>query len=405
MNVFFTFIIFELLKIKKVLENFRSFETKPSDFSNFENEVLVESPGRINLIGEHTDYNEGFVLPTAIDKKIYLKFQKNYTKDLCRIFSMTYDAGFEFYLNKEFVRTAGWEDYILGVTRELQLLGCDLNGFDCIIDSQLPVGAGISSSAALECGFASGLNSLFKLGLSRMDLVKLSQRAENNFVGSNCGIMDQFASVMSKPGHVSLLDCQNLEYQYISADFQNCKLLLLNTNVSHNLAESDYNNRRKDCEMAVQVIQKDFPGIHSLRDINLEILSRYEDIFKPEIYQRCLFVLRENERVLRAAEALKTGDLANFGTLMYSSHEGLQHHYQVSCAELDFLVDFSKDKEYIHGSRMMGGGFGGCTINLIEEDKIEEYVTQASKAYKDAFDIDLDAIIVQAAEGTIITKK
>ena len=404
MNVLFTFIIFELLKIKQVPENMRSFETKPSDFSNFDDEINVESPGRINLIGEHTDYNEGFVMPTAIDKKIFLKFQKNFTEDLCRIFSLTYDTGFEFHLNREFTKTSGWEDYIQGVIQEMQALGCTLKGFDCIIDSHLPVGAGISSSAALECGFASGLNSLFKCGLSPMDIVKLSQRAENNFVGSNCGIMDQFASVMSKKDHISLLDCKNLEYEYISADFKNCKLLLLNTNVSHNLAETDYNNRRKDCELAVSIIKKDLPKTNSLRDINFEILDTYKDILEPKIYQRCLYVLRENTRVLDAAEALNSGNLKRFGELMYGSHEGLQHHYEVSCPELDFLVDFSRDKEYIYGSRMMGGGFGGCTINLIEENKIEEYISKAAKAYKEKFRIELDAISVLPGEGTIITK-
>ena len=404
MNVIFTFITFDSIKIKQVLENIRSFENKPSDFSNFDEQVYVESPGRINLIGEHTDYNEGFVMPTAIDKKIYLKFRKNQTEDLCCIYSSTYNSGFEFHLNAQLTKTGGWEDYLLGVIQELQVLGRLLKGFDCIIESQLPVGAGISSSAALECGFASGLNQLFDLNLSAMEIVKLSQRAENNFVGSNCGIMDQFASVMSKKDHISLLDCRNLEFQYISADFKNCKLLLLNTNVSHNLAESEYNNRRRDCEQAVEIIKKDHPEVNSLRDIDLDTLENYKEVLEPKIFQRCIYVFKENERVLKASEALNSGDLKTFGELMYSSHEGLQHNYEVSCPELDFLVDFSRNKKYVYGSRMMGGGFGGCTINLIEAEKIEEYITEAETAYHNKFGISLDAITVVPGEGTVVTK-
>lgn len=403
MNVFFTFIIFDSLKIKQVLANISILESKPSSFEYFKPQIQVDSPGRINLIGEHTDYNEGFVMPTAIDKKIYLKFRKNETKDLCRIFSVTFDKGFEINLESNFSKTYGWEDYLLGVITELQKLGCKLQGFDCIIESKLPLGAGISSSAALECGFASGLNKLFELGLSKLEIVKLSQRAENNFVGSNCGIMDQFASIMSKKDHVILLDCKNLESHFISANFKNCSLLLLNTKVSHNLAESDYNNRRMDCENAVAVMKNELPEINSLRDIDFEILESYKGKLEPKIYQRCLFVLKENERVLNSAEALKSGDLHLFGKHMYASHEGLQYNYEVSCPELDFLVDFSRAKDYIYGARMMGGGFGGCTINLIEDNKIDNYISEALEAYQEKFGIALEAISVIPDEGTIIT--
>ncbi|MFV8224511.1 galactokinase [Christiangramia aquimixticola] len=387
------------------MANNRSLATKPSISGDIGTQINVESPGRINLIGEHTDYNGGFAMPTAIDKKIYLQFQKNSTSDLCRIFSTTYNTGFEFSLDKTFEKTSGWEDYVLGVVNELKALGCDLNGFDCIIESELPVGAGISSSAALECGIASGLNSLFNLGLSKMDIVRLSQRAENNFVGNQCGIMDQFSSVMSKKGHIGLLDCQNLDFEFIPAHFGNCKLLLLNTNVSHNLANSDYNNRREECEMAVEIIKKDLPKVNSLRDIDFAVLEKYQQVLEPKIYQRCLYVLNENKRVKKAAEALRSGNLRNFGQLMYKSHEGLQQNYEVSCPELDFLVEFSRDKDFIYGSRMMGGGFGGCTINLIEENEIDPYIAEVSKAYFEKFGIKLDTINVSPGEGTIISKR
>ncbi len=381
-----------------------SFTETPKDLENNDFELIVFSPGRINLIGEHTDYNNGFVMPTAIDKKIILKFKKNGTKDFCRIFSKTFQKGFEFHLDKTIKKGRGWENYILGVVQEIINKDLKPEGFDCLIESKLPVGAGISSSAALECGIASGVNALFDLGLSDLEIVKLSQKAENEFVGSNCGIMDQFASVMSRTGTIIKLDCLNLESEYIPADFKNCKLLLLNTNVSHNLANSEYNSRREECEAAIQIIQKEFPAIASLRDINFEILKNFKNKLSAKIYNRCLYILNENERVLAAAKELRSGNLKSFGKLMYASHEGLKNQYEVSCKELDFLVDHSRNKDFIYGSRMMGGGFGGCTINLIEEDQIDSYIQEVSKAYFQEFNIKLDAISVLPDEGTQILK-
>lgn len=366
--------------------------------------VEVSSPGRINLIGEHTDYNQGFVLPTAIDKKIQLKLRWN-ESDNARIYSETYKKGFEFKLEKELSKGHGWENYILGVVDQIQKMGKKLKGFDCLIESKLPVGAGISSSAALECGMASGLNELFDLNLSPIEIVQLSQKAENDFVGNNCGIMDQYSSVMSKAGHIIMLDCKSLEAEYIPADFKNCKLLLLNTNVSHNLAESEYNTRREECETAVKLIQKEHPEVISLRDVDFHLLEQYKDRLDPVIYSRCEYVLRENDRVLKATNTLKTGNLKDFGELMYASHHGLQNNYEVSCPELDFLVDHSRDKSFIYGSRMMGGGFGGCTLNLIEQGEIDSYVEEISKAYFDEFNVQLDAISVSPDAGTQITKK
>ncbi len=372
---------------------------------DFTSELSVASPGRINLIGEHTDYNNGYVLPTAIDRKIYFEFQKNSYSNKCRIYSETFKTYAEFdpqHLSKS---DASWKNYIFGVIDEIQKRGKTIGGFDCIIKSELPIGAGISSSAALECGLASGLNELFSLGLEPLELVKLSQNAENNFVGSNCGIMDQYASVMSKKGHLILLDCQSLKAEFIPADFKSCKILLLNTNVEHNLAEGEYNTRRRECEEAVKIIQKTYPEVHSLRDVNFEMLEKTKSELSEKNYQRSFYVLQENERVIKATEAIKSGDLEEFGKLMYQSHEGLQHQYEVSCTELDFLVDHSRNKNFIYGSRMMGGGFGGCTINIIEENEIPNYVKEVSKAYKEKFDIELDAITVIPSEGTIVEEK
>ncbi len=371
---------------------------------NFKKELVIESPGRINFIGDHTDYNNGFVLPTAIDKKIVFSFEKNGTDSHCALYSASYNEKLVFDLNKISNSDTEWENYILGVVFELLQITNKIKGFNCIIESHLPIGAGISSSAALECGLAYGLNQLFNLELPKITLIKLAQRAEHNFVGTKCGIMDQFASVMSEENKVILLDCMSETYRLIDANFSPYKILLLNTNVSHNLASSEYNTRRAECDEVVKIISSGYKTVKSLRDISKSTLYKFKKDLSEKLMRRAFYVIEENERVLQASEALERNDLKQLGKLMYQSHRGLQKQYEVSCKELDFLVDFSEENDQVIGSRMMGGGFGGCTINLIHKDAIDDFVVKAKKAYKDRFNIELTSFITVPSQGTSIQK-
>lgn len=363
-------------------------------------DLIVNSPARINIIGEHTDYNNGFVLPTAIDKKITCLLRKNGNGSKCEVYSRNFDTSFSFDLDKIEKSGVQWENYILGVVHEIQQLSDKLTGFDCVLESDIPVGSGVSSSAALECGLAYGLNELFDLKLSKRTIVELSQRAEHNYVGTLCGIMDQFASVMSKKGHVILLDCQSLEFEYVPIKIEPYKILLLNTNVSHNLASGEYNLRRSQCEKGVEIIQRRYGKISSLRDVSINLLNEFRSILPTVIFNRCTYVVEENDRVLNAVVALKNNQIDEVGKLMYKTHEGLQQLYEVSCPELDFLIDFSKNYGEVIGARMMGGGFGGCTINLIHTDAVDRFIKEASEAYFKEFNINLTAFEANPDEGT-----
>lgn len=368
-------------------------------------DLVIHSPGRINLIGGHTDYNNGFVLPTAIDKKIQFKFKRNGSLNTCNIYSNNFDAKLTFELNTVSKSNQQWENYILGVIHEIQQFTNELSGFDCELDSDIPIGSGISSSAALECGLAFGLNELFNLSLSKLDIVKLSQRAEHNYVGTKCGIMDQFASVMSKKDHVILLDCESLDFRYVPIDIKPYKILLLNTNVSHNLATGEYNIRREQCEKGVEIIKEKYPQINSLRDVSQSMLNEFKDNIDKTVYKRCLYITEEQQRVLASVKALENSSLSQLGNCMYETHEGLSNLFEVSCKELDFLVDFSKPNNQILGARMMGGGFGGCTINIIHQDGIENFLNEVSDAYFKEFQIGLTAFEVMPSEGTSIKHK
>ncbi len=371
---------------------------------NFNPELTVDSPGRINIIGEHTDYNMGYVLPTAIEKKITFKFQKNGSDKICHVYSKGYDTGFELSLDKIEKSKVEWENYVLGVLNEISKRTDKLRGFDCTLESHVPIGSGVSSSAALECGLAFGLNEMFDLGLTKMDIVELSQAAEHTYAGTKCGIMDQFASVMSKEGHVILLDCESLDYSYIPIQIKPYKIILLNTNVSHNLASGEYNVRRAQCEEGVSVLQKKYPEVKSLRNVTMDMLNSMRNELDETVYNRCSYIIQEKTRVLEAVEALKANNLKRVGELLYETHDGLSKMYEVSCPELDFLVEFSKKYDSVLGARMMGGGFGGCTINLVHEDAIEEYVNAASAAYEKECKLKLTWFEASPSEGTSIVK-
>lgn len=379
--------------INKIYNSFcKRFKNKP---------VLIQSPGRINLIGEHTDYNDGFVLPAAIDKYIFFAVADNKTNNV-NIFSFDFNDFVSFELTDIQRSDKNWANYIIGVINELQKSGKKIQGFDLVFGGNIPIGAGLSSSAALETGLAFGLNKIFNLGLSSLEIVKLSQKAENNFVGVNCGIMDQFAAVFGKEKNVFKLDCRTLEFEYfpfISDDYQ---LLLCNSNVKHSLVSSEYNKRRKQCETGVKILKNHYPSINKLRDVTLEILFKCKEEFDEDVFAKCSYVVEENERLIKACEDLNKNNLKLFGKRMYETHEGLKTKYDVSCKELDFLVDFTKNYDGVLGARMMGGGFGGCTINLVKKDFKDKMIELLSLKYKNIFNIDAEFYDIDIVGGTKI---
>lgn len=360
---------------------------------------IFTSPGRINLIGEHTDYNNGLVLPAAIDKAIVLAITKREDQQI-NIFSESYQMRYTCTL-QELVRTEMlWPDYILGVIVELQKKGCELKGVDIVFDGNIPLGAGLSSSAALECATAFALNELFEFNLSPLEIAKLGQAAENNFVGVQCGLMDQFASVFGKAGHLIKLDCESFEFNFIPFNAKNYQVVLFDTGVKHSLASSAYNERREQCEYGVELVRKHHPEVDSLRRVNKQMLDDYVKDVDRMVYKRCDFVVSEIQRLQDACQDLLKDDLESFGRRMYETHEGLRDLYEVSCEELDYLVDRVKDRPEVIGSRMMGGGFGGCTINLIASDSVDRIVEETSKAYKKDHDRNLKVYFVSIEDGT-----
>ncbi|MEZ4967927.1 MAG: galactokinase [Saprospiraceae bacterium] len=370
------------------------------DLTDTGTSLTVQSPGRINIIGEHTDYNDGFVLPAAVDKKTTVQIARNGSPALCRVTAANFGEHFEFSLDHFSPLKAGWQNYVMGVVHELQQLGGRIEGFDCRFEGDVPIGSGMSSSAALECSLAYALNELFTLGFGRDRLIKAGQMAEHRFVGIKCGIMDQFASMMGKKDHAILLDCRSLEYRYFPLELGNYQLILLNTNVTHALASSGYNTRRAECEEGVALLKRRFQDITHLRDVTPAQLADMRSQMPETIFRRCTHVVSENERVLAATRALSSGDLPALGQLMYRSHVSLQHDYEVSCPELDFLVERSLHADAVLGSRMMGGGFGGCTINLVEKNKCDEWVDDVSRAYLARFGILLTPYSVSIGDGT-----
>lgn len=359
---------------------------------------IVASPGRINLIGEHTDYNKGFVLPAAIDKRIYAAIAKNGTGSV-NVFARQLNAHATFSV-RDHQKREGWINYLIGVTYFLQQTGGYVEGIDVIIDGDVPVGAGMSSSAALCSAYGFALNEMFGLDFSRMELALVGQRTEHEFAGVKCGIMDQFASLHGKKGYAIKLDCRSMEYEYVPFDFPDYRIVLVNTMVSHSLAGTEYNLRRQQCEEGVALLKKYDPEIESLRDVTYEQLVQHWKEFNTTVYDRCTYVVNENQRLLAACDALRRGDLSGLGEMMFASHKGLSKRYEVSCKELDFLVEFAKKTEGVIGARMMGGGFGGCTINIVRADSVNEFSKEIKRAYLDRFQADPHVYVMQMEDGT-----
>lgn len=360
--------------------------------------LLFCSPGRINIIGEHTDYNEGYVLPAAIDKAAYVAVKER-ADDQIRLYAVAFDDHFSCSLERV-QRRHSWTDYVLGVVDQLKKKGYPVRGFDLVLDGDIIIGAGLSSSAAVECSVLFALNTIFQFGLSRLEIVKMAQMAEHEFAGVKCGIMDQFASVFGKKGHAIKLDCRSLDYEYVPLDLIGYKIVLLNSNVEHSLASTEYNTRRHQCEQGVDWVAASDAAVHSLRDITVQQLRQYVLPEDPLIFKRCKYVLEENGRLLEACDDLQKGNLNGLGRKLYASHEGLSKEYEVSCKELDWLVEFVKKEPAVIGARMMGGGFGGCTINLVREEAIESLIESVSYLYKVKNGLQLDAYVVQTADGT-----
>lgn len=363
--------------------------------------ILVKSPGRINIIGEHTDYNGGFVMPAAINKAIYVAVSKRDDEEI-HLYSESYQASYTSSVSAIKKSDLSWANYVLGVADQLVNRGYKIGGFNLYLDGNVPLGAGLSSSAALECATAFALDHMNELGISQMDLALISQKAEHVFAGVNCGIMDQFASVFGKQDHAVLLDCRSMEYEYIPLALEGHKLVLLNTNVKHSLSDSAYNQRRAQCEQGVAWISAHHPEVSSLRDADLKMLETFVKPNDAEVYQKCKYVVEEIGRIQKAAEALKQGNLVALGKLMLETHEGLSQEYEVSCKELDFLVNYVKDLDHVLGARMMGGGFGGCTINIVKNEEIDALISEVSALYEKEFDLSLDAYVVETADGSTL---
>ena len=341
--------------------------------------ILFVSPGRFNLIGEHTDYNGGFVFPGAIDKFIMAEIRPNGT-DRCRVFSIDIDEYVEFGLKEEDAPSQQWARYIFGVCREVIKRGGKVEGFDAVFAGNVPLGAGLSSSAALESCFAFAINDLFNDNkFPKMELAKIGQSTEHNYCGVNCGIMDQFASVHGKKDHLMRLDCRSGEFEYFPFKLDGYKLVLVDSRVKHELVDSPYNKRRESCERVAKTL-----GVETLRDADMEMLNAAKDKISEEDYRRAKYVIEEKQRVLDVCEALLRHDYDKVGDRMYRTHEGLSKDYEVSCEELDFLNDIARECG-VTGSRIMGGGFGGCTVNLVADDKYDTFVATALSRFNEKY--------------------
>jgi galactokinase len=375
-------------------------EVKSSFKSTFKKDpLLIFSPGRINIIGEHTDYNGGFVFPAAVNKGIAAAIQKSDAGHSTAI-AMDLNSTIEFELDKlKPSKEGSWENYVFGVVAEIQNRNKIIGDFNIVFKGNIPAGAGMSSSAALENSVVFGLNELFDLGLTKTEMILISQKAEHNYVGVKCGIMDQYASMFGIKNNALLLDCRTIESKPYEIDFKEHQLMLINTNVKHSLSDSAYNDRRSACESVAELLKVD-----TLREASEEDLEKIIDKITPENYQKALYVIQEIERTQKAAKAIEKNDLETLGALIYASHNGLQHQYKVSCEELDYLVAQAKKNKKVLGARMMGGGFGGCTINLIAKSEAKAFADSVATSYKNKFNKECSVYFVALSDGTHIVQ-
>lgn len=381
--------------IKKTVSHFENlFDKKPN--------YIILSPGRINIIGEHVDYNDGFVLPAAINKYVCIAISPN-KNGHCKIVAKDLNEVFSFNINDVLVPNSSmWINYILGVLQQLKEQKNLSKGFNAVFSSSVPIGSGLSSSAAVECGFAFALNKMFSFDLTKQEIALIGQKAEHTFVGVNCGIMDQFASVFGKKNKVIKLDCNSLDYEYHQADFKGYSLLLLDSQVKHTHLTSGYNDRRNEVEQGLSIIKKHFPAVKTFRNCTEEMLIGLKKELGEVVFKRCFFVIKEMQRVQDAVEALEQSDFAKLGQLMSQTHQGLSQEYEVSCEELDFLVDAVEKEPSVLGARMMGGGFGGCSINLVKKGLEQELIKKIAEQYRAKFGIELKSYQVKISKGTSI---
>ena len=361
-------------------------------------ERIFRAPGRVNLIGEHTDYNDGFVLPAAINFSTWVTLAP-LQDNLLEIFSENFNEQIAIRLGDADIKPRGhWSDYVIGVAVVLQKAGHSLRGAHLKIRGEVPIGSGLSSSAALEVATACALVANSNLNIDRLELAKLCRRAENEFVGARVGIMDQFVSLHGKANKALLLDCRSLHYELrpMSTD---TSLVVCNTMVKHELASSKYNQRREECEAGVKHLAQMLPNVTALRDVTLEQLDRYGKNMPGVIYRRCRHVVTENARTLEAGEALVSNDLNRFGQLMYESHRSLRDDYEVSCDELDLMVDLASKTEGVYGARMTGGGFGGCTVNLVAREQEENFKRFVAEGYERETSLKPEIFVCEPSDG------
>ena len=366
--------------------------------------IYVRAPGRINLIGEHLDYNEGWVLPAAVDKYMIFAMSSD-PSGRCNAYAVDPDEGVNFSA-LDLNPGESWLNYLMGVMDGFQRRGIQVGGIDVVFGGDIPEGAGLSSSAALCCGFALGLNELLHAGLDRLELARIAQYAEHEFAGVRCGLMDQYASLFSEEGHVLWLDCRTMTHQLIPFAPEGYELLLVNTHVKHSLSSTAYNDRRDSCERAVRLLQKADPAIRTLRDTNVPQLRGIESELGTDDFAKVLYVVQEIERVGLAVSALRERAFVEFGQLMYDTHWGLSQAYDVSCEELDWLVSWAAERQpHVAGARLMGGGFGGCTLNLVRSEFASEFRRQIADGYEQVFHRKPSIYSVKPGSGATLLNK